>query len=89
MVGFIMTRRILNLYLKKAGKMSLTTQTTSRKSTITTSTMVTRKTTFRPLQCKKINQQKELPEEAEDVVIDEESPEARLISKMEGPETRV
>jgi hypothetical protein len=91
MIGFIMTKRVLNMYLKKAGRKPLSTTATgsTQKSTLSRSE-VTRKTSSAPLVDRKpLEKRRDSPEQAVKVVNDEDSPEAELISSMEGPETKL
>lgn len=90
MVGFIMTKRVLNMYLTKAGRKPLTVTTTgsTQKSTLSRSE-VSRKTSSAPLVDRKASEKRRnWPEQAVEMV-NEDSPEAGLISTMEGPETEL
>lgn len=92
MIGFIMTRRILNMYLKKAGKEPLSTRSFSQKSTVINTTLSTnRKISATRLVEYKVShtKQREPTEAAEEAAIDDDSPEARLIASLEGPETKL
>jgi hypothetical protein len=91
MIGFIMTKRVLNMYLKKAGRKPLSTTATgsTQKSTLSRSE-VSRKISSAPLVDRKpLEKRRDSPEQAVKVVNDEDSPEAELISSMEGPETKL
>ena len=92
MVSFIMTKRVLNMYLTKAGRKPLSMSTTSstQKSTLSQSE-VSRKTSSAPLVDRKTSEKRrDLPEQAVEMVNDEDSPKAALIStSIEGPETKL
>jgi hypothetical protein len=91
MFGFIMTKRIFNMYLKKAGRERLGTTGSSatQRSTLSRSE-VTRKISSAPLvDRKQPEKQRGQPEQAVEVTNDQDSPEAQLISSVEGPETRL
>ena len=94
MFGFIITRRVLNMYLKKLGRerLATTTSTGTKRSTLSRSE-VTRKTSSAPLVDRKQSKQSEKrrtsPEQAVQVENDEDSPEAQLITSVKGPETRL
>ena len=86
-----MTKRVLNMYLKKAGKEPLTISTavSTQKSTLSRST-VSRKTSSVPLVDRKpVEKSREAPQQAVEAVNDNDSPETQLISSMEGPETKL
>ena len=89
MFSFIITRRVLNMYLKKAGRERLATTAsgTTQKSTISRSE-VSRKTSSAPLvERRPPEKQRDSSEQVVEVVNDEDSPEAQLISSVKGPET--
>ena len=89
-----MTRRILNMYLKKAGKEPLSStrrRTSSMKSTATYRTTVSsQRKESRLEECKPITKRAEPPpEEAQEMVVNGDSSGARLIDSFEGTETKV
>ena len=91
MVSFIMTKRVLNMYLAKAGRkpLSMSTTGTTQKSTLSRSE-VSRKTSSAPLVDRKAGEKRrDLPEQAVEIINNDDSPEAGLISAMEGPETKL
>ena len=91
MFGFIITKRVLNMYLTKVGKerLATTASTGTQRSTLSRSE-VTRKTSSVPLVDRKQSEKhRGSPERAVEVVNDEDSPEAQLISSVKGPETRL
>ena len=91
MVSFIMTKRVLNMYLTKAGRKPLTTSTagSTQKSTLSRSE-VSRKTSSAPLVDRKASEKRRnSPAQAVEIVHDDDSPETGLISNVEGPETKL
>ena len=91
MVGFIMTKRVLNMYLKKAGREPLTATTASTQKSTISRFEVSRRTSSTPLVNRKPYEKKHSPrcEKNVEVVTNENSPEAQLISSMEGQETKL
>ena len=96
MIGFVMTKRILNMYLKKSGKKPLGTRTSSQsRSTALTNTVSERKKsgTASLLERKPTTTNNRCREDREDpyemVINQDDSAEAQLIAKMEGPETKL
>lgn len=92
MIGFIITKRVLNMYLNKVGKQPFSTSGSRRpstqKHTISRSEVLSRKISSTPLMERKLFATRHEPLEKEtDGVIDHDSPEAQLILSIDGPET--